>query len=35
MDERDKEGKRSGWIYSDNVNSPEMHDWINRVVGDL
>jgi adenine-specific DNA-methyltransferase len=21
------------WIYNDNVNSPEMRDWLNRVVG--
>ncbi|TSA44132.1 MAG: site-specific DNA-methyltransferase [Deltaproteobacteria bacterium] len=34
VDERDKEGNRSGWIYSDNVNSPEMRDWIDRVVGE-
>lgn len=34
MDERNEEGKRSGWIYSDNVNSPEIKAWLNKVVGD-
>lgn len=33
MDDRDEEGKRTGWIYSDNVNSPEIRAWLNRVVG--
>ena len=33
VDERDDEGKRSGWIYSDNVNSPEIREWLNKVVG--
>ena len=33
VDERDESGKRSGWIYCDNVNSPEMRDWLNKVVG--
>jgi DNA modification methylase len=33
VDERNEEGKRSGWIYSDNVNSPEIREWLNRVVG--
>lgn len=23
-----------GWIYNDNVNSPEMRDWLGKVVGD-
>jgi adenine-specific DNA-methyltransferase len=22
-----------GWVYNDNVNSPEMHDWLGKVVG--
>ena len=34
VDERDDEGKRSGWIYSDNVNSPEIREWLNKVVGE-
>ena len=34
VDERNDEGKRSGWIYSDNVNSPEIREWLNRVVGE-
>jgi adenine-specific DNA-methyltransferase len=33
VDERDEEGKRTGWTYSDNVDSPEIRDWLNRVVG--
>ena len=33
VDERNEKGKRTGWIYSDNVNSPEMQEWLNRVVG--
>src|SRR5262245_43615518 len=33
VDERDAEGKRTGWTYSDNVDSPEMRAWLNRVVG--
>lgn len=33
VDERDEANKRTGWIYSDNVNSPEIRDWLNRVVG--
>jgi DNA modification methylase len=33
MDDRDEEGKRSGWRYSDNVNSPEIREWLGRVVG--
>ena len=34
VDERDDEGKRSGWIYSDNVNSPEIREWLGKVVGE-
>lgn len=34
MDQRDDQGKRSGWIYSDNVNSPEIRKWLNKVVGE-
>lgn len=33
VDERDESNKRIGWIYSDNVNSPEIKEWLNRVVG--
>lgn len=33
VDERDESGKRTGWIYNDNVNSPEIRDWLNKVVG--
>lgn len=28
VDERDDEGKRSGWIYNDNVSSPEIREWL-------
>jgi len=34
QDERDDSGKRTGWVYSDNVDSTEMRDWRNKVVGD-
>ncbi len=34
QDERDEQGKRTGWIYSDNVNSPEIREWLGRVVGE-
>src|SRR5438552_1459206 len=27
QDERDELGKRTGWRYSDNVNSPEIRNW--------
>ncbi len=33
VDERSADGKRTGWIYSDNVNSPEILEWLNKVVG--
>ena len=33
-DERGTDGKRTGWIYSDNVNSPEIRKWLNKVVGE-
>ncbi len=33
VDERDEQGKRTGWIYSDNVNSPEIRAWLGKVVG--
>lgn len=33
QDERDDEGKRSGWVYSDNVDSPEIRAWLGKVVG--
>ena len=34
VDERGDDGKRTGWIYSDNVNSPEIRKWLNKVVGE-
>lgn len=33
-DRRDEEGRRTGWIYSDNVNSPEIRAWLGKVVGE-
>ena len=33
VDERGKDGKRMGWIYNDNVSSPEIKNWLDRVVG--
>jgi adenine-specific DNA-methyltransferase len=33
VDERSEDGKRTGWVYNDNVNSPEIRDWLARVVG--
>jgi len=33
VDDRDDRGTRTGWIYSDNVNSPEISAWLGKVVG--
>jgi adenine-specific DNA-methyltransferase len=33
VDDRDESGKRIGWIYNDNVNSPAIREWLGRVVG--
>lgn len=33
VDDRDESGSRTGWIYSDNVNSPEISAWLGKVVG--
>lgn len=33
MDDRDNTGTRVGWKYSDNVNDPEIRQWLNKVVG--
>ncbi|MGB7511981.1 MAG: hypothetical protein WBP54_11935 [Pelodictyon phaeoclathratiforme] len=33
VDERDASGKRTGWVYDDNVSSPEIKDWLHKVVG--
>ncbi|RJO60949.1 site-specific DNA-methyltransferase [candidate division WS5 bacterium] len=33
VDERGENGKRTGWIYNDNVDSPEIREWLSRVVG--
>ena len=32
-DERGEKGNRTGWIYSDNVDSPQMREWLGNVVG--
>jgi|CXWL01.1.fsa_nt_gi DNA modification methylase len=34
VDERNDEGKRTGWIYNDNVSSPEIREWLGKVVGE-
>ena len=34
VDERDEEGKRTGWIYNDNVDSLEIRQWLGKVVGE-
>lgn len=34
QDDRDQSGKRTGWVYNDNVNSPEIKQWLNKVVGE-
>jgi len=34
VDERHERGKRRGWIYSDSVNSPEIREWLGKVVGE-
>ena len=34
MDDRNESGKRTGWTYNDNVNSPEIIEWLGQVVGD-
>jgi DNA modification methylase len=33
-DDRDETGSRTGWMYSDNVRSPEIVAWLGKVVGD-
>jgi len=33
VDDRDETGKRTGWVYNDNVNSPEIRKWLGEVVG--
>lgn len=33
QDERGADGARTGWIYNDKVDSPEIRDWLGRVVG--
>lgn len=33
QDDRNEDGKRTGWVYNDNVNSPEIRDWLGKVVG--
>ena len=32
VDDRDESGSRTGWIYSDNVNSPEISAWLDKIV---
>jgi adenine-specific DNA-methyltransferase len=33
MDGRNDEGKRVGWVYSDNINRPELQAWFDKEVG--
>jgi adenine-specific DNA-methyltransferase len=33
QDERGPDGNRSGWIYNDRVESPEIVAWLGKVVG--
>lgn len=33
VDERSDDGTRTGWIYNDNVNSPEIREWLGHTVG--
>lgn len=33
MDERGEDGQRGGWVYDDNLQSPETVEWLHRVVG--
>jgi DNA modification methylase len=33
QDERSVDGKRTGWIYNDKVDSPEIRAWLGKVVG--
>ena len=33
QDDRGADGQRTGWIYNDRVESPEILDWLGKVVG--
>ncbi|GAB7564486.1 hypothetical protein LG202_25260 [Methylobacillus methanolivorans] len=33
VDDRDERGSRTGWVYNDNVTSPEIVAWLGKVVG--
>lgn len=33
VDDRGDDGLRAGWIYNDKVDSPEIREWLGRVVG--
>ena len=33
VDDRDERGNRTGWVYNDNVTSPEIVAWLGKVVG--
>ncbi|MBR4737342.1 MAG: site-specific DNA-methyltransferase [Rhodocyclaceae bacterium] len=33
QDDRGADGKRSGWIYNDRVDDPEISAWVEKVVG--
>lgn len=34
VDDRDEKGRRTGWVYNDNVDSPEIREWLGKVVGE-
>jgi adenine specific DNA methylase Mod len=33
QDDRGADGQRTGWIYNDRVESPEIQEWLGKVVG--
>lgn len=33
QDDRGSDGQRTGWIYNDRVESPEIREWLGKVVG--
>ncbi|MFA5941502.1 MAG: site-specific DNA-methyltransferase [Sinimarinibacterium sp.] len=33
QDDRGVDGRRTGWIYNDRVESPEIQEWLGKVVG--
>lgn len=33
QDDRGEDGQRTGWVYNDRVDSPEIREWLGKVVG--